>query len=321
MDAGEPRPLRVAFRRPIVSPEKRRISCSSTTKARGALPSRRCRWATPTAGSPLRCSPGEEFPIDASISHFGVDGDEYDTVILRDVTERVRTEAALRSSREELIEVSRLGSTAREQERTRIARELHDELAQGLTAVKMDLAEIGASRAGDGDPKFAARVAEMNALLDRITAATRRIAADLRPLMLDELGLAAAAESLVTTFSERHRVRCDLEMDPLDLEVEEPYATAVFRILQESLNNIAKHARASRVEVRLRRTRSEIALRIRDDGRGFDMASPRKAASFGLVGLRERVYLVGGRMHIESAPGAGTTIELTIPLQRVAAPA
>jgi len=260
----------------------------------------------------LRAS-GEEFPIDASISHITAQQHEYYTVILRDVTERARAEQALRQSREELHEMALVGATAREQEKARIARELHDELAQALTALKMDVLWLQESEAA-ANPAVAAKIAAMEQLLDGSVSATRRIAADLRPLMLDDLGLAPAAEWLADTFTKRNGVACRIAIDPADLDLDESRSTAVYRILQESLVNVAKHAEASLVEVQLRRSNGRILLQVRDNGCGFDPARPRKQSSFGIVGLREWVHLVAGTLRIDSAPGRGTCVEVSIPL-------
>jgi signal transduction histidine kinase len=240
-------------------------------------------------------------------------GDAYYTVILRDVTERLRAEEDLRQSRENLHEMASVSSSAREQEKSRIARELHDELAQALTALKMDLGWLK-TRGGAEGPQYAAKVAAMDQMLDRTVAATRRISADLRPLMLDDLGLVAAAQWLAQTFRERHGIACELTVDPPEFDLADPHATVTFRIMQESLTNIARHAGASRVEVELRCADGRVTLCVRDDGRGFNPRDPRKPTSYGLVGLRERAYLVDGTIEIDSAPGKGTTIELSIPL-------
>jgi len=257
---------------------------------------------------------GEEFPIDASISHTAeASGAKFYTVILRDVTERVRGEQALRQSKEELRELATLSQSLREREKSQVARELHDELAQALTALKMDVNWI-AERLPPGNKPVSAKVSAVLAMLDATVAATRRIAADLRPLLLDDLGLAAAVEWLVQNFTERTGVACELAMGSGDFDLEEPYASAVFRIVQESLTNVARHARATQVEVTFERNELDIGIRVRDNGRGFSASDPRKPKTFGLMGLRERAGLLGGETRIESGPGRGTTIEVTIPL-------
>ena len=200
----------------------------------------------------------------------------------------------------------------REEEKARLARELHDELAQSLTALKMDT--IWVRDHADGGLET---VAKKLAMLDRTVAATRRIAADLRPLLLDDLGLVPAIEWLASSFTQRCGVPCNLRIpDELNLELQEPYATAVFRIIQESLVNVAKHAGASQVTATLETFSDAVVLVVQDDGRGFRMAAARKPQSLGLIGLRERAQLLGGSVFIKSAPGQGTRIEVRIPLQQ-----
>ena len=131
--------------------------------------------------------------------------------------------------------------------------------------------------------------------------------------MLDDLGLVPAAEWLVQNFMKRHGIECQFSVDPPELELQEPHATAFFRILQESLVNVARHANASLVHVTLDGSGGEIVLRVRDNGRGFDVGSPRERGSLGLIGLRERASLLGGELSIESAPGRGTVIEVRMP--------
>jgi PAS domain S-box-containing protein len=248
---------------------------------------------------------GEEFPMDASISQLDAPDGKVFTVILRDVTERVRAQR-------ELAAFAAEASGIREQEKTRIARELHDELAQSLTALKMDAMWVRDNLAGDA-AGAQQRLAGMLALLDDAVAATRRIAADLRPLLLDDLGLVPAIEWVVQNFQQRSGVPVELELDE-SLELEEPHATAVFRIVQESLANVAKHARAKQVRVKVAQEGREIVLAVEDDGIGFRPADPRKPLSLGLAGLRERAYLLHGSVQVTSEPGHGSRIEARIPM-------
>lgn len=248
---------------------------------------------------------GEEFPMDASISQLDtMDGKLY-TVILRDVTERVRAQ-------EEHSAFAAAVNAVREEEKRRVARELHDELAQSLTALKMDAMWL--RNHFSGLPAVAdARLTDMLQMLDHTIAATRRIAADLRPLLLDDLGLVPAIEWLAHSFGQRTGVACTLAADET-LELQEPYATAIFRIVQESLANVAKHAEASAVTVALERLPGAILLAVSDNGRGFSVSAPRKPQSLGLLGLRERALLLKGSLSIASTPGQGTRLEVSIPL-------
>ncbi|MEO8021649.1 PAS domain-containing sensor histidine kinase [Polaromonas sp.] len=250
----------------------------------------------------LRAS-GEEFPMDASISQLDTGDGKLYTVILRDVTERVR-------SQEERTAFAAAVNVAREEEKTRVARELHDELAQSMTALKMDtiwLRDNTLSASG-----ATAKLSDMLAMVDGMVASTRRIAADLRPLLLDDLGLLAAIEWLVHNFIQRTGVACTLSADE-DLELQEPYATAVFRIVQEALANVAKHAGATEATVLIDTLPGAISLTVRDNGRGFVTEAPRKPQSLGLMGLQERALLLKGSVGIHSAPGQGTRVEVSIP--------
>lgn len=205
----------------------------------------------------------------------------------------------------------------REEEKARLARELHDELAQSLTALKMDTLWVR-DHAPFASGGVTAKLTEMVEMIDRTVAATRRMAADLRPLMLDDLGLVPAIEWLASNFMQRSGVPCTLFInDELELDLPEPYATAVFRIVQESLNNIAKHAVASQVTVTLDKTLETVRLRVQDDGCGFFSDGVRKPQSLGLLGLRERAQLLGGSAVIRSARGKGTTVEVSIPLNQI----
>ena len=247
---------------------------------------------------------GTEFPMDASISQIDTGHGKVFSVILRDVTERVK-------ARQDLTRFATEAAAIREQEKSRVARELHDELAQSLTALKMDAIWLR-DHLGPESEAVTRKLAGMLQMLDASVAATRRIAADLRPLVLDDLGLVPAIEWLAQSFTQRHGVACELDLDE-SLELEEPYATAVFRIVQEALANVAKHAQARTAWVRVAREGREIVLDVRDDGVGFDTTAGRKPQSLGLIGQRERAQLLEGAMHIDSAPGEGTRVVARIP--------
>jgi PAS domain S-box-containing protein len=269
---------------------------------------------------------GEEFPLDATISQMNLRGTRRYVVVLRDVTERVRlqrelraslesqkrAEAELRESRDSLRELSAALQSIREEEKTRIARELHDELGQMLTALKMEASAI----AGELSPEqrdLVQRAQGMKQLIDQTVASVRRISADMRPVMLDNLGLAPTLEWLTNDVASRAGLVIDLAMPEGDLGASGDAATAIFRIVQEALTNVVRHALASKVKVEIARVGGDVRVRVSDDGCGLSEVAQRKARSFGLLGMRERAYVLGGGFSIRSKPGRGTTVEATIP--------
>jgi PAS domain S-box-containing protein len=269
-------------------------------------------------------STGEEFPIEAAISHVHIDGQRLYTVILRDITERRRAEQELRSSKTALeishADLQRLiaaQDSVQEFERKRMARELHDDLQQTLAAIMMDVSAIRGEPAIDRS-RLGAMLSRIESLAGAAIASTRRIVNDLRPQMLEELGLAAALDSLAAQFGERTGIACDFEADERALALESqasPTATCLFRVAQESLNNVAKHAQARHVVMRLAVDHADrLTLTIRDDGKGLAAEDRRKARSFGLMGMAERVRAVGGMLRVDSRPGAGTVVEVQVPV-------
>jgi len=257
---------------------------------------------------------GTEFPIEASISRTGDPGKRFFTVILRDITQRKQAEDALKRQQAELHELSARILEAREDEKTVIARELHDELGQLLTALKMDLAWLR-ERIPEGE--VAGRARQMNAALDQTVTSVRRIAADLRPLMLDDLGLADAAGWLVEDFGQRSGVACKLDK-PAESRfdgVERNVATAVYRALQESLTNIGRHAGAKHAWILLAVEDGAVRLEVEDDGRGIPADALASTRSLGLKGMRERVLYLGGTVEVTGAPRGGTRVRVRVPLR------
>jgi PAS domain S-box-containing protein len=259
---------------------------------------------------------GKEFPIEASISQAGEPGRRYFTVILRDITLRRQGDELVLRQQQELRDLSARVLEAREEEKTRIARELHDELGQLLTALKMDLAWLR-ERLPAQARELAARAEGMSALLDRTVASSRRIASDLRPLMLDDLGLADAAQWLVQDFGQRSGIRLEMrapEGAAFDA-LAKGAANAVYRAIQESLTNIARHSGAKNAWVLLAREDGGVLVEIEDDGRGIGPGDLEKASSLGLKGMRERVAYYGGSFEVGRAPRGGTRLRLRVPLQ------
>jgi two-component system sensor kinase len=255
---------------------------------------------------------GEEFPIEASISQVSVSGRKLLTVVLRDITDRQRAKQELEESHRRLRELYESMHEVREAERTRVARELHDELAQWLTALKMDAAAV-AARVAD-DAALATKMQRILGVINTTVAAVRRIAADLRPVMLDDLGLVPAIENLATEFSTRTGIRIHLDVQPEDIDVPEPHATAVYRMAQEALTNVARHAAASQVDAVMRAENGVLAISIRDDGRGLEASRSGERKSLGLLGIRERAQTLGGSAEIYSPPGGGTVVDIRLPL-------
>jgi PAS domain S-box-containing protein len=256
---------------------------------------------------------GTEFPIEASISQAGAPGARHYTVILRDITLRKHAEDELKRREQELRELSARVLEAREEEKAHIARELHDELGQLLTALKMDLGWLRERLPQD----LAPRAAEMGTLLDRTVTSTRRISADLRPLMLDDLGLADAASWLVDDFAKRSGVACryDAPADGALGELSKAVGTAVYRTIQESLTNIARHAGAKNAWVQLALEDGMVQVEVEDDGRGISPEDLAKARSLGIKGMRERIAFLGGTLEIGRAPRGGTRLRLRVPLR------
>ncbi len=256
-------------------------------------------------------SDGLEFPIDASISHADVGGHKLYTVILRDITERQKAADALVRSHHELRELYEAMHQVREAERTRIARELHDELAQWLTALKMDVSWLRTRLAQD-DALLITRAERMKSVVDNTIRAMRRIAADLRPVMLDDLGLIPALEHLLHELSDRTGIEIRLRGGEDVQTLREPLVTAVYRMVQEALTNVARHSGATAVSVELSAVDARLRVSVRDNGRGLQPDPTRK--SFGLLGIRERASTLGGEARIHTAGEGGTVVEIEVPL-------
>ncbi|MBP1748627.1 MAG: signal transduction histidine kinase [Deltaproteobacteria bacterium] len=235
-------------------------------------------------------------------------------ITYEDITEQRRAEQELANSREQLRNLSIHLQSVREKESTRIAREIHDELGQSLTALQMDLAWLRVS-IPQADLSLATKIQRMKNLVDTTIESVHRISTELRPILLDDLGLIAAMEWQVGEFQGRTNMRCDARFDLKESVVEKDLATALFRIFQETLTNITRHAHATHVRVRLLQKGNELRLDVSDNGIGIIEKDINNPASFGIVGIRERVNLWGGTVHITGKPYKGTKVSVRIPIQ------
>jgi PAS domain S-box-containing protein len=257
---------------------------------------------------------GTEFPIESTISQTLIEGKPQLTAVLRDITQRRRAEENLREMNRQLRSLSASLQDVREQERTRIAMELHDDLGQQLTGLKLELSWLG-GRLKEGRQATSDEVGAMRRLLDAAIASVRRIATELRPLILDDLGFGEAVAWQTAEFAKRSGLDITLDLQAQALVKEDVLATALFRIVQESLTNVVRHSGATSVKVCLACEDGDLVLTVHDNGTGMAPGA-RPGSGIGLVSMRERATALGGQLRIESVPGAGTTIEVTLPLGR-----
>lgn len=232
-----------------------------------------------------------------------------------EIHERQRIEQELRKSLDRLRALAARLQMVREEERTRVAREMHDELGQACTAIKMDLASIG-RKTSERQVQLRTKIDSAMQLVDRMIFSVRRIASELRPRTLDDLGLTSALEWQAQEFQRRTGIRCALELPAEQLALDAEQSTAIFRIFQESLTNVARHAHATEVTARVEMDNERLVFGVRDNGKGFDAKQANIRKSLGVVGMQERALALGGELEINGVPGSGTTVTLRIPLRR-----
>ncbi len=229
------------------------------------------------------------------------------------LTERKRAEDEILRSREQLRELSRQVQSRVEEERKSIARELHDQLGQELSLLQL---ELGLLR--DQLPRAArdlrVQATSMAKMIDSAIRSTQRISTELRPTILDNLGLGPAAEWVTRQFQKRTGIHCRISIDPHEFSLDPERSTALFRILQEALTNVFRHAKATQVEVRLEKQKGSVVMKVRDNGAGIPRPRVTDPKSVGLTGMRERVHPWGGRVVISGIPARGTEVVATIPL-------
>lgn len=259
----------------------------------------------------IRLKNGEERILLLSIEKIELDGQLCLLHVADDITLRKRAEEALRALSARL-------RSAREEEGTRIAREIHDELGGALTGLKWDLEKIDKTLISLADGLQVAevrnRIGSMTTLIETTINAVRRIAAELRPGVLDDLGLVAAIEWQIEQFQSRSGLKCHWTNNAKEIELDREKATAVFRILQEILTNVLRHAQATNLYVKLGRSKHYFEVEVKDDGRGITESQRMNPRSLGLLGMKERALLVGGEVRVTGKEGAGTTVVVRVPL-------
>jgi two-component system, NarL family, sensor histidine kinase UhpB len=230
-----------------------------------------------------------------------------------DITQRRQLQEEQRQSREQLRALAAHVESVREQERVRIAREIHDELGQSLTCMGMDLAFLDKQIDPD-NREAAARVAALVELVKDTIRCVRRISSELRPSILDDLGLGAAIEWLARDVEARSQITCAVEV-PEEISLPFELATPLFRICQEALTNVTRHAHATQVSISLACHDGKLLLTVKDNGRGITEEEIRRHGSLGLLGMKERVALLGGSLEVKGQPGEGTTLAIHMPLE------
>jgi len=255
---------------------------------------------------------GSEFPADVNVSPMSTNRGQLWMAVVRDVSERQQAQTDLAESRQRLRELGAQNEADRESERKHIAREVHDELGQVLTALRMELSLMD-MRYGSLSPALKNQTGTMKALVDHAIQGVRDVVVNLRPAALD-MGLVPGIKWLCGEFSARSAVPCVLHIPDDTIDLDDARTVVVFRIVQESLTNVSRYAGADRVHISLERRDDALWIEVRDDGQGFDTAAVAKGRSFGLLGMRERALALAGRLEIDSRPGHGTAVRVSIPI-------
>ncbi len=240
---------------------------------------------------------------------------EVNELLRQEINERKQMEADLQDSHERLRRLSIHLQKIREEERTSLSRELHDEFGQALTGMKLDVSWIK-RRLSDNDGPIVERLDSILEALDRTIDTVQHMSARLRPVVLDDFGLRDAAELAARDLKKRANISCNVISDPYNINLNDLVSTEAFRILQECLTNVMRHSRAKNVTITLKKRKDILSMQIHDNGKGItkkQLADPR---SFGLTGMQERAHALGGMLSITGIRGKGTTVTLTVPLRR-----
>ena len=232
-------------------------------------------------------------------------------ILVRDVTEKLKADREINKINQELRTLSAHLQSIREEERIQIARDIHDELGQQLTGLKMDVYALN-KKLPDPDPAVKQKITDITELIDEAVRSVRKIAANLRPSILDDLGLVSALEWQSTEVENRFGIKVNFIADHTELNLSTSVSTNLFRIYQEALTNAVRHANARLINSKLTVSNNSIILEIADDGKGMDLTKD-KTGSFGILGIKERVFVMGGNYEFKSEPGKGTSLAITIP--------
>jgi signal transduction histidine kinase len=230
-----------------------------------------------------------------------------------DITERKRIDIELEESREQMRSLALHLQTVREGERIRIARDIHDELGQILSVFKLDFSWINKRLREDQKPLIG-KIKEVSELVDGAIDSVQRICSELRPTLLDDVGIVAGMEWQAGELQNRTGIECKVSLELDDVSLDKNVSIDIFRIFQEALTNVVRHAGATRIDARVKVDNDKLILEIQDNGRGINEDEISGSKSFGLMGMRERVYSWGGELHINGIAGKGTTILVSVPL-------
>jgi len=255
---------------------------------------------------------GKEFPVEISLSPLELEEGSFVSAAIRDVTKQKIIEKQILQKNEQLKNLTSHLQHIREEERTTISREIHDELGQQVTAFKMDIGWI-LHKQNNAEEGIVARLQEMLKMSDNLIKTIRRISSDLRPAIIDDIGLIAALEWKCNDFEEKMGVACHFVSTVKERKFEKHFSINAFRILQETLTNVSRHAEAKSVTVSVSENEAELFLEIADDGKGIDNENIQNTKTLGIIGMKERAALVGGKLIIEGTKNKGTRTQLILP--------
>ena len=263
---------------------------------------------------------GEKFPVEITSAMFvDVSGQQKTSIIIRDITERRQREEENKRISEKLRALAARLQAVREEERTRIAREIHDELGGALTGIKIDLAllikEADAINEESLKRPLLDQMISTTRIIDKTVRAVRRIATELRPGILDDLGIIAALKWQLNDFQKRTGIHCHWTSSLENIDLDGHHLTALFRIFQETLTNVGRHANATEVKAQLKKERDTYVLEVQDNGKGMTTGDMENKGSLGILGMRERALTFGGCIEIEGKSGKGTKVTVKVPVR------